>query len=85
MTELQLPSQDHLLTAFIELSQKVELIRRCVSALETGQFVHPDGRMDDLGVVKISMEQAALVSYLCIQCPLSLSVEVGFGWDHQPQ
>jgi hypothetical protein len=79
MTELHLPAQDHLLTALIELSQKVEPIRRCVSALETGQFVHPDGRVDELGVIKIYLEQAALISYLCSQCPLSLSVEVGFG------
>jgi hypothetical protein len=79
MTELRLPSQDHLVTAFIELSQKVEPIRRCISALETGRFVHPDGRVDDLGVVKIFFEQAALISYLCSQCALSLSVEVGFG------
>jgi hypothetical protein len=79
MTELHLPSRDHLLTALVKLSQDVDPIRRCVSALKTGQFVHPDGRADDLGVVRISLEQAALISHLCMQCPLSLSVEVGFG------
>ncbi len=79
MTKLRLPSQGQLRTAFIELSQRVEPIRRCVSALETGQFVHPDGRVDDLRLEKISLEQAALISYLCSQCPVSLSVEIGFG------
>jgi hypothetical protein len=79
MTKLELPSQNQLRTGFIELSKKVEPIRRCVAALKTGRFVHPDGRVDDLGLERISLEQAALISHLCGQCPLSLSVEVGFG------
>jgi hypothetical protein len=79
MSELHLPSQDQLMTAFIKLSQETEPIRRCISALETGQFVHPDGRVDDLDGVRIYLEQAALISHLCVQCPLDLSVEVGFG------
>jgi len=79
MAELELPRQEALTSAFLDLSRKVEPIRRCVSALRTGRFEHPDGRIDDLGPTRISIEQAALISCLCRQCCRPLSVEVGFG------
>jgi hypothetical protein len=79
MIEFHLPSLDELRTAFAELARKVDPIARCVSALTSSQFIHPDGRTDNLGLTKISLDQAALLSHLCLQCPLALSIEVGFG------
>src|SRR5215468_8931527 len=79
MTAFDLPSVPELRNSFAHLSRQVESISRCESALASGLFTHPDGRTDELGITKISLEQAALLSHLCIQCPLALSVEVGFG------
>ncbi len=76
---LGLPSQNELLDAFAGLTQQVEAIARCAAALESGRFTHPDGRTDDLGVVRLGLGQAALLSHLCRQCPTPLSIEIGFG------
>src|SRR5262245_58029670 len=77
--ELRLPTREVLIAEFLKLAADVEPISRYVSALETGHFVHPDGRSDDLGPVKLSLPQAALISHLCRHCPVTFSVEIGFG------
>jgi hypothetical protein len=77
--ELELPSGKELIANLKELADKEEAIALCVDALETGTFHHPDGRSDELGVVRLSLQQAGLLAYLAAQCPKPLSIEVGFG------
>jgi hypothetical protein len=76
---LPLPKTADLLASLSELAERVEPISRCKVALETGQFTHPDGRTEDLGLERLGLEQAALLSHLCRRCPSPLSLEVGFG------
>jgi hypothetical protein len=76
---LILPSEKELIAGLLELGQQVESIARCIDVIKTGRFIHPPGRIDDLGAVRISLGQAALLSHLARVCPTSLSVEVGFG------
>lgn len=61
------------------LAQREEAIALCLSALETGTFQHPDGRTDELGVVRLALGQAGLLAHLAAECPKPLSIEVGFG------
>lgn len=77
--EFELPSADELVANLRPLAAKEEAIALCIEALESGTFHHPDGRQDDLGVVRLSLEQAGLLAYLAGQCPKPLSIEVGFG------
>jgi hypothetical protein len=79
MNALNIPSENELLTSFQALARQVEPIARCVSALQSGQFVHPDGRKDDLGDVRFGLAKAALISHLSGLCPTPLSIEIGFG------
>lgn len=77
--EIDLPSGEQLGRDLKDLAEKEEAIALCVAALETGTFKHPDGREDDLGVVRLSGEQAGLLAYLATACPKPLSIEIGFG------
>lgn len=77
--ELRLPSEEELIRKVKELALKEEAIGRCLAALETGTFHHPDGRTDELGVVRLALEQAGLLAHLAWECPKPLSIEVGFG------
>ena len=80
MTEtLQLPSEEDLIAALAPLAEKEEAIALCLRALETGTFEHPDGRVDELGVVRLALGQAGLLAYLASECPKPLSIEIGFG------
>src|SRR5215208_5393703 len=77
--KLRLPSGKELVENLRALARKEESIARCLSALQTGVFRHPDGRVDELRKEKISPEQAGLLAYLATECPKPLSVEIGFG------
>lgn len=77
--KVSIPTLGELFTEFHELALRAECIRRYITAVETGAFTHPDGRMDELGGVHLFFAQAALIAYLARRCPASLSVEVGFG------
>jgi hypothetical protein len=74
-----LPASEELVAEFVSMARTSEPIARYLSAYETGTFVHPDGRTDDLGLVRLSPQTCALLSHLCGRCATSLSVEVGFG------
>jgi hypothetical protein len=77
--QLKLPSAEELVEGLKPLADQEEAIALCIDALETGTFHHPDGREDDLGVVRLSLQQAGLLAHLANQCPRPLSIEVGFG------
>ena len=77
--ETPYPSQKELVASLHGLAQKEEAIARSLSALKTGTFRHPDGRVDQLGDVRVSVEQAGLIAHLAALCPTDLSIEVGFG------
>ena len=77
--ELQLPSEEELLGELRALASKEEAVAKCLGALETGTFHHPDGRTDDLGMVRLVPSQAGLLAWLARNCPAPISVEVGFG------
>jgi hypothetical protein len=77
--ELKLPSGKQLVRDLKALASSEEAIALCQAALESGTFRHPDGRTDDLGVVRLSPEQAGLLAFLARECPKPLSIEVGFG------
>ena len=79
LEELRLPSEEDLIAKVKELAGKEEAIGLCLSALETGTFHHPDGRTDELGVVRLALGQAGLLAELAMNCPKPLSIEVGFG------
>ena len=78
-TELMLPDQKTLLADFAELALHVDSIARYLAAIETGHFVHPDGRVDALAGIALSPPQAALISHVCRHCPTPISIETGFG------
>jgi hypothetical protein len=77
--ELRLPSGRKLVENLRALGRREDAIARCLSALQTGKFQHPDGRVDELRKERISPEQAGLLAHLAMECPKPLSVEVGFG------
>jgi hypothetical protein len=77
--QLDIPSVEELLTELNSLAKRQDSVKRYIDAQETGIFTHPDGRTDDLGVVRILPEAAALLSYLCRKNPSTLSIEIGFG------
>ena len=74
-----LPPFKELVAELVAMARTSEPIARYLSAYETGTFVHPDGRTDDLEQVRLSPQTCALLSHLCRRCTTSLSVEVGFG------
>jgi hypothetical protein len=77
--QLRLPAEHHLIGCLQTVGQQEEAIALCTSALQTGKFHHPDGRVDHLGKVRVTLAQAGLLAHLAAQCPTPLSVEVGFG------
>lgn len=74
-----LPTRDHLVQEFRARAAGVDALSRCLAAIETGTFTHPDGRSDELGPVRLDVSRVALLSHLCMGCPTPLSLEVGFG------
>ena len=71
-----------LLTAMTEeeiFAEATSVYDNYVEALETGTFHHPDGRTDELGMVRLVPSQAGMLAYLVAQSPKPLTVEVGFG------
>lgn len=76
---LQIPDKAELQQNLIELSEKSDVIARCLDALKTGTFKHPDGRTDELGPVRLALQSAGLLAHLARHCKKPLSVEVGFG------
>ena len=77
--ELNFPPEEELVSNLRALAQKEEAIALCLAALETGEFRHPDGRIDELGVVRLALGQAGLLAHLAELCPKPLSIEIGFG------
>lgn len=77
--EFKLPSAKQLVRDLKARAENEEAIALCLAALETGTFRHPDGRTDELGVVRPSPEQAGVLAFLASECPKPLSIEVGFG------
>ena len=77
--ELAFPPIAEMMTRLRALAGKEQAIGLCISALETGTFVAPDGTSEGLGRERISLEQCALLAHLARHCPKMLSVEVGFG------
>jgi hypothetical protein len=75
----KLPSQDTLVANLQLFASTSDPISRILSASKTGIFIHPDGRTDDLGKVRLSQPQAGLLYHLASLCPKPLSFEVGFG------
>jgi hypothetical protein len=68
-----------LIRELMALAEREEAIALSISALRSGVFQHPDGRVDHLGDVRVTLEQAGLLAFLAKQCPKQLSIEVGFG------
>ncbi|MEO7635020.1 MAG: class I SAM-dependent methyltransferase [Sphingomicrobium sp.] len=77
--ELSLPSEEALIASVRALAGKEEAIALCLAALDSGEFHHPDGRVDELGVVRLAPGQAGLLAHLAALCPKPMSIEVGFG------
>jgi hypothetical protein len=76
---LHFPPEEELIANLKALAAKEEAIALCLAALETGEFRHPDGRIDELGVVRLALGQAGLLAHLAQLCRKPLSIEVGFG------
>jgi predicted O-methyltransferase YrrM len=77
--ELRIPPEEELIANLEALAPREEAIGLCLSALRTGEFHHPDGRVDELGVVRLALGQAGLLAHLAAECPKELSIEIGFG------
>ena len=77
--KLKLPSEKELIAGLAPWAEKEESIALCLAALNSGEFRHPDGRVDELGVVRLAPGQAGLLAYLAALCPKPLSIEIGFG------
>ena len=76
---LNLPSEKQLVAELKLLAGKEEAVVRSLAAVSTGQFRHPDGRVDELGDVRVSPEQLGLLAHLAAGCETPLSIEIGFG------
>jgi hypothetical protein len=76
---LTLPNQEQLVQEFRARASGVDSLSRCLRATETGTFTHPDGRTDELGVIRVPLAELALLSHLWMNCPTPLSLEIGFG------
>lgn len=77
--DLHFPPKKQLASDLKALAEREEAISLSISALQTGTFQHPDGRIDQLGNVRVTLEQAGLLAHLAARCPTALSIEVGFG------
>ncbi len=76
---LELPPIAALSSMLGELAARCEAAARCLQAVETGTFTHPDGRTDPLEDVRLTPNQIALLAHLASVCPTELSIDVGFG------
>ena len=76
---LTIPPAAVLIARLDALAAREEAIARSLAAVRTGQFQHPDGRVDRLGDVRVSAEQLGLLAHLAAHCETQLSVEIGFG------
>ena len=76
---LTLPPEKELVAALSRLAGQEEAIARSLAAIKSGQFQHPDGRVDQLGDVRVSQQQLGLLAHLAGHCATRLSIEVGFG------
>jgi hypothetical protein len=74
-----LPPIDDLVADFRALASRSDALSRYLASIETGYFLHPDGRKDPLENVVLGLEQAALLSHLSRICPTPMSAEAGFG------
>ncbi len=74
-----IPSSAKLLKQLHHLAHSHEAARCAVNALQTGEFSDQLGRHELLGIVRVPLEQAALLAYLANHCDSDLSIEVGFG------
>ena len=74
-----IPSTNKLNRHLNQLAESDDAAKRAVGALRSGVFADPKGNRDSLGGVKVSLDQAALLSWLAGRCATTLSVEVGFG------
>lgn len=77
--ELTFPSEEALIANVTALADQEQAIALCLAALNSGEFHHPDGRVDELGVVRLAPGQAGLLAHLAALCPKQLSIEIGFG------
>jgi predicted O-methyltransferase YrrM len=76
---LDLPAEAELVRELLEAAAASPPLALCLSAFETGRFELPDGTVEELGDVPISLVQAAALHHLARRCSTELSVEVGFG------
>jgi hypothetical protein len=76
---LQLPSEEDLLAALRQMASQSEAVALALAAVETGVFVHPDGRLDALEDVSLLPAQLGLLIHLLGDCNKELSLEIGFG------
>lgn len=76
---LAIPSTSSLVAELRSLSSKIDAVGRIVEGVDTRRFVAPDGRVEDMGVVCLSIEQLALLAYFARHCRTAVSVEIGFG------
>jgi hypothetical protein len=76
---ISLPSTNDLVADFRDLASRSDALSRYLASVETGYFLHPDGRRDPLETVILRVEQAALLSHLSRICPTQMSAEAGFG------
>lgn len=77
--ELLLPSLDALAEELADLVAESDTARRCLSAVTTGLFEHPDGRSEGLHDIRIAPAQLALLAHLSKQCCARVSIDIGFG------
>jgi hypothetical protein len=77
--EIDLPTEEQLVANLREFGRISDPIARYLAAFETGEFIHPDGRKDPLGTVRLTPSQVGLLSHLSRDCQASLSIEIGFG------
>jgi hypothetical protein len=76
---LQIPNNFELAQSLDELSTKSDAVARCLMALDTGSFTDPNGQTEQLGNVRVSRSEIALLAHISRNCPKPLSIEIGFG------
>jgi predicted O-methyltransferase YrrM len=74
-----LPSLEEMSRELKDLCARSDAARRALSAVQEGVFVHPDGRRDELGIVRLSATQLALLAHLAAIAVPDITVDVGFG------
>lgn len=77
--QLELPSQQEMISLFEEVSLRDGALLRIKEAIETGRYVGSDGRDEYVKPIILDKSQLGLIVWLGKQCKTHLSVEVGFG------